>query len=81
MRYPLSHQGSRETGPEITQMVESTLNMILTIPRSVEKTHHVKWSHKYTKKTKIKLLGMKTTMSDVKIYKMQWAVGWTLRKK
>ena len=59
----------------------STLNIILTIPRMVEKTQHVKWSHKYTKKTKIKLLEMKTTMSDVKIYKMEWTVEWTLQKK
>ena len=69
--YCLSHQGSRETEQEIAQIVESALNIILTIPRMVEKTQHVKWSHKYTKKTKIKFLEMKTTMSDVKIYKME----------
>ena len=37
----------------------------------VKKTYHVKWSHKYMKNTEIKLLEMKTTVSDVKIYKME----------
>ena len=47
----------------------------------VKKTYHVKWIHKYMKNTEIKLLEMKTTVSDVKIYKMEWTVEWTLQKK